>query len=69
MLERSCFHTDKEALKPHKSGWAFLTFKAKTTVPGYEAMEFKACDLAHAEKQAKAFTRRHGGTVLEIKGV
>ena len=68
MLERSCFHIDREAPKTHKNGWSFFTFHAKTTVPGYEAMTFKACDLAHAEKQARAFTKKHGGTVIEIKG-
>ena len=67
MLERSCFHLDKESSMPHKNGWTFYTFKAKTTVPGYEAMEFKACDIEHAEKQAKSFVRKHGGTLIEIK--
>ena len=66
MLERSCFHIDREEPTTHKSGWSFCTFHAKTTVPGYEAMEFKACDLAHAEKQAKAFAKKRGGTLIEI---
>lgn len=66
MLERSCFYTDKEPPAPRKSGWTFQTYHAKTTVPGYEEMEFKACDMAHAEKQAKSFVRKHGGVVTEI---
>ena len=67
MLERSVFHTDKEeSHKAHKSGWQIWTFKAMTTVPGYERMEFSACDLEHAERQAKRFVKKHGGEVLKI---
>lgn len=66
MLERTCFHIDEEEPAKHKSGWSFRAFHAATTIPGYENMEFKACDLEHAEKQAKSFVRKHGGQLISI---
>ena len=66
MLERTCFHIDKEEPAKHKHGWSVRAFHAKTTIPGYENMEFKACDLEHAEKQAKSFARKHGGQLISI---
>ena len=67
MMERTCFHIDREEPAKHRSGWAFFTFHARTTVPGYESMEFRACDMAHAEKQARSFAKKNGGLLIEIK--
>ena len=69
MLERTCFHIDKEAPAKRKSGWSFSSFHAETTVPGYEKMEFRACDLEHAKKQAKSFVKKHGGQLVSIRSL
>lgn len=67
MLERSCFHIDREEPKKHKSGWHFETFHFKTDGEGEfknSCIEIRACDYEHAIKQAKAWGRRAGFKVL-----
>lgn len=64
MLERSCFHIDAAEPTKHKSGWSFSSYHFTTNIPGYERMEFKACDYDHALKQARAFARKHNGAVI-----
>ena len=70
MLERSCFHTDREEPKKHTSGWFFQTFHFK--VEGNPELEngiaIRACDYAHAIKQAKAWGRKDGFVVIEEAG-
>ena len=66
MLERSCFHMDREEPKKHKNGWFFQTFHFKTDHPAYQpGIAIRACDYEHAIKQAKAWGRRDGFKVIE----
>ncbi len=68
MLERTCFHIDKEETRvTHASGWGLYTFHLRTTIPGYELMEIKACDDIHAKRQAKALAKKYGGEIMEVK--
>ena len=69
MLERSCFHTDREEPRKHKSGWFFQTFHFEVDGTGeYKPgtrIEIRACDYDHALRQAKSWGRRDGFKVVK----
>ena len=55
--------------KPHASGWHFHTFHFEITgtyqqTQGCTGISITACDYAHAMKQAKAWAKRDGFTIV-----
>ena len=67
MLERTCFHIDKEEPANSKRGWHFQSFhfNVEGSPELANGIEIRACDLEHALKQAKAWGRKDGFTVIE----
>lgn len=49
----------------HKSGWRFMNFYFEVKgLSGFNHVEVKACDYAHAMKQLKAWARRDGFEIV-----
>ena len=58
--------------KVHKSGWRFSEFYFEISgtyqqTQGFKHIEIKACDYAHAMKQAKRWAKRDGFTIVGDK--
>ena len=66
--------TGENAPKTHKSGWSFWDFHFEidgtyAQTQGCKVIQIKACDYAHAIKQAKKWAKRDGFTIVgDAKG-
>lgn len=56
--------TGEVAPKVHKRGWRFMNFYFETTAYYCEVLSIRACDYAHAVKQAKAWARKEGCEIV-----
>lgn len=60
--------TGEKSPTTHKSGWRFSDFYFEISgVPFFKFIEVKACDYAHAIKQAKARAKKEGFTIVGDK--
>ena len=57
--------TGENPPKAHKRGWRFLTYVYETDSAMCPRIEIRACDEEHAMKQAKAWARRDGFTIIK----